>query len=90
MDNETTYTVNDLLAFAHEQKPLDFETTFKSIMADKMVAAIDAKKVEIASSLYSSSDEVDNEEETDEAEEVENESEEQEETPEEETDGETA
>jgi len=90
MDNETAYTVNDLLAFAHEQKPLDFETTFKSIMADKMVAAIDAKKVEIASSLYSSSDEVDSEEETDEAEEVENESEEQEETPEEETDGETA
>lgn len=90
MDNETTYTVTDLLNFAHEQKPLDFETAFKSVMADKMVAAIDAKKLEVASSLYSSTEEVDDSEETVEADELESESEEQEETPEEETDGTTA
>ena len=88
MDNENIYTVTDLLNFAHEQKPLDFEAAFKSVMADKMVAAIDAKKLEIASSLYSSAEE--SEEETVEADDVEIESEEQEETPEEQTDGETA
>jgi len=89
MDNEPAYTVTDLLNFAHEQKPLDFETAFKSVMADKMVAAIDAKKLEVASSLYSSAEESE-EEETVEADDVEIESEEQEETPEEQTDGETA
>ena len=52
MDNETQVTVTDLLGFAHEQKPMDFENAFKSVMADKLVAAIDAKKLEIASSLY--------------------------------------
>ena len=54
MDNETQVTVTDLLGFAHEQKPMDFENAFKSVMADKLVAAIDAKKLEIASSLYAS------------------------------------
>jgi tRNA A37 threonylcarbamoyladenosine modification protein TsaB len=89
MDNENAYTVTDLLSFAHEQKPLDFETAFKSVMADKMVAAIDAKKLEVASSLYSSAEKTE-EDETVEADELETESEEQEETPEEQTDGETA
>lgn len=91
MDNEETYTVTDLLSFAHQQKPIDFENTFKTIMADKMMAAIDAKKVEIASSLYSSAEETSDEEETVEAdnEEIDSE-EEQEETPEESNDGETA
>lgn len=89
MDDETAYTVTDLLSFAYDQKPIDFENAFKSVMADKMVAAIDAKKLEIASSLYSSTEETD-EEETVEADEIETDSEEQEETPEEETDGETA
>ena len=88
MDNENTYTVTDLLNFAHEQKPIDFENAFKSVMADKMVAAIDAKKLEVASSLYSSAEETE-EDETVEADELETESE-QEETPEEETNGETA
>ena len=83
MDNENIYTVTDLLNLAHDQKPIDFEDAFKSLMADKMMAAIDTKKVEIASSLYSAA------EETDEAEEK-IESEEQEEIPEEDTDGETA
>jgi len=90
MDNETNYTVTDLLNFAHEQKPLDFENAFKGVMADKMMAAIDAKKLEIASSLYSSTEETNDEEETDEADEIENESEEEQEIPEEDTDGETA
>jgi hypothetical protein len=91
MDNENTYTVTDLLSFAHQQKPIDFENAFTSIMADKMIAAIDAKKVEVASSLYSSAEEIDSEEETDEADEIDYESEEeQEETPEESNDGETA
>lgn len=90
MDNETQVSVTDLLNFAHQQKPTDFEDAFKSIMADKMVAAIDAKKVEIASSLYSSAEETNDEEETVEADELETETEKQEETPEEPTDGETA
>lgn len=92
MDSETTYTVTDLLNFAHEQKPIDFENAFKSIMADKMVAAIDAKKLEVASSLYASAEETDSEEEVEAGEETEVETDEttEEETPEEETNGETA
>lgn len=84
MDDENIYTVTDLLTLAHDQKPIDFEDAFKGIMANKMMAAIDARKIEIASSLYSA------DEETDEAEEIETETEEQEEIPEEDTDGETA
>ena len=56
MDNETeinpSLTVNDLLRHSFEQKPIDFENAFNSIMVDKLSAAIDDKKLSIAQRMF--------------------------------------
>lgn len=61
MDNETeinqTLTVNDLLKYSFEQKPIDFEHAFNSIMVDKLAAAIDDKKLSIAQRMFGGSEE---------------------------------
>lgn len=63
MDNETeinpTLTVNDLLKYSFEQKPVDFEHTFNSIMVDKLAAAIDDKKLSIAQRMFGGEQEED-------------------------------
>lgn len=57
MDNETKYSVMDLINFAHEQKPIDFEQAFGSLIGDKLTDAINNKKLELASSLVNNNDE---------------------------------
>jgi hypothetical protein len=57
MDNETKYSVVDLINFAHEQKPIDFEQAFGSLIGDKLSDAINNKKLELASSLVNNNDE---------------------------------
>lgn len=61
MDNETeinsALTVNDLLKHSFEQKPIDFEHAFNSIMVDKLAAAIDDKKLSIAQRMFGGSEE---------------------------------
>ena len=61
MDNETeinpALTVNDLLKYSYEQKPIDFEHAFNSIMVDKLAAAIDDKKLSIAQRMFGGSEE---------------------------------
>ena len=56
MDNETeinsSLSVNDLLRHSFEQKPIDFENAFNSIMVDRLAAAIDDKKLSIAQRMF--------------------------------------
>ena len=72
MENEVS--VQDLIATSYEQKPLDFQNAFDSLMAGRIAAAIDNRKMEIAQSMfndqpasedYDSEPELDQEETTD-------------------------
>ena len=78
-------TVQDLITHAFDQKPIEFQNAFNSIMLDKVSAAIDDKKLEVAQSMFNPGYNDDSEND-----EVESdvEDQEQEEVPEEENDGE--
>jgi hypothetical protein len=54
MDNEKN--ISDLLKFSYEQKPVEFEQTFNSLIADKMFDAINNKKLEVAQRIYGTSE----------------------------------
>jgi hypothetical protein len=56
MDNE--YTIQDLISFSHEQKPIEFQQAFNSLIVDRLAAAVNTKKFEMASTLYSDKEEV--------------------------------
>lgn len=57
MDDENKYTVDDLIKFSVDQRPTDFEDAFNSLVLDKIAVAVDAKKLELAASLYNGDDE---------------------------------
>ena len=80
-------TVQDLITHAFDQKPIEFQNAFNSIMLDKVSAAIDDKKLEVAQSMFNPeyNDDSENDEVEDEGD---VEDQEQEEVPEEENDGE--
>ena len=58
MDENNKYTVDDLIASAIEQKPTEFEDTFNSLVLDRVQSAVEAKKQEIATSMFNNSIEV--------------------------------
>jgi len=51
MDN---YTSTDLIDYALNQKPMEFQAAFNSLIADKLTAAVDMKKIEVAQSIFPS------------------------------------
>ena len=51
MENEIS--VQDLISTSYEQKPLDFQNAFDSLMAGRISAAIDNRKMEIAQLMFS-------------------------------------
>jgi len=51
------YDVVDLLKFAHENKPNDFQSAFQGVMQDKISAALDAKKEVIAQQMMNGAEE---------------------------------
>ena len=53
----TNYTASDLVNFALTQKPVDFEDAFSSLIADKLTAAVDMKKIEVAQSIFPQAEE---------------------------------
>jgi len=62
MENEVS--VQDLISLSYEQKPIEFQQAFNDLLSDRIASAVSARKVEIASSLYSGeTDEYDDEEE---------------------------
>ena len=54
MDNE--YTVSDLVSLSYEQKPIEFQNAFDSLIKDRIADAIDDKKLEIAQTAFSGPD----------------------------------
>lgn len=89
MEAEVEYNINDLIRLSNDQKPVDFEKAFGSVIADRLAAAVDNKKIEVAATMFGSSEpEVEPEVEPEEANELEDT--EQTETPEEEQNGEAA
>jgi hypothetical protein len=50
MENEVS--VQDLISTSYEQKPLDFQNAFDSLMVSRIAAAVDNRKMEIAQSLF--------------------------------------
>jgi len=63
---EIEYRISDLINFSSQQKPIDFENAFNSLMVDRLATAIDSKKLEVAQSMFSG-----DEQETDSSEEEE-------------------
>lgn len=61
---EIEYRVSDLINFSSQQKPVDFEQAFNSIMNDRIATAIDQRKIEVAQYMFGDQ-ETDTEEETD-------------------------
>jgi hypothetical protein len=51
MDNETT--VSNLVKYSFEQKPLEFQQEFDSLVKDRIAKAIEDKKIEVAQSIFS-------------------------------------
>ena len=47
MDN-----VSDLITHAYDQKPMEFQTSFNNLIADRLVDAISNKKVEMAQTMF--------------------------------------
>jgi hypothetical protein len=72
---EINARIADLINFSSNQKPLEFGATFNEILRNKVTAAIDTRKTEIASRMFNASeveDETeDQEQETDSESEVE-------------------
>jgi hypothetical protein len=84
--------VADLINFSSNQKPVDFEDSFKAIMQSRVAAAIETKKQEIAQAMFnnpSNDIDIEDESEAEDHQDLETDNEEQEET-EDQEDGETA
>jgi hypothetical protein len=46
------YRTSDIISYALQQKPIEFENSFKSLVQDKLVDAIGSRKGEIAKTLF--------------------------------------
>lgn len=73
--------IGDLIGYAANQNPVEFQQTFNDIVADRLVQAIDARKQELAQNIFNDvPDEVEtpDEQEVDEVDPVDDEPEEEE------------
>lgn len=88
MENEVT--VQDLISLSYEQKPIDFEQAFQSLITDRVASAVENRKTEIAQTMFGGPDpeEYEDDQETEEPEDLD--TTEFENTSEEPEDGETA
>jgi hypothetical protein len=57
MEQDNKYTLNDLVKFSAEQKPLEFQQAFDDLIIGKIQAAVDNKKLEIAQSIFNTPEE---------------------------------
>lgn len=60
--DDNKYSVSDLIVAAYEQKPIDFENVFNSIVVDRITDAVTAKRVEVAQNMYGDPDNSNSEE----------------------------
>jgi len=50
--DDNKYSVADLISNAFDQKPIEFENNFNSLMVDRLRSAVETKKQEIATSMF--------------------------------------
>ena len=53
MLEDDKYDVTDLIIHAAEQRPSEFESTFDSLIKDRLMSAVENRKQEIAQSMFS-------------------------------------
>jgi thioredoxin-like negative regulator of GroEL len=63
MSEYNKYGIEDLISAAVEQKPSNFEAAFNDIVIDRIRAAVENKKIEVAQQLYNYEPEVENDDE---------------------------
>lgn len=56
--SDKEYTISDMIGAAAAGSPSDFQTAFNATVLDKVAAAIEAKKVEIAKNYFNYEDAV--------------------------------
>jgi hypothetical protein len=54
MDNITT---QDLISLAYDQKPIEFQNAFNTLISDRIAQAVDVKKIEVAMSMFTDQNE---------------------------------
>ncbi len=74
--SENEVSLRDLIYYSSNQKPVEFEDAFKELMNDRISAAIANRKIELAQSMFSNNQDVE-EPETEEEIEIEIEQEEE-------------
>jgi hypothetical protein len=47
------YTLNDLVKFSIDQKPVEFDRAFQDVLQDKLVKAVETRKLELAQGIVS-------------------------------------
>lgn len=47
--------ISDMIRFAAENNPVAFQDAFERAIADKVVAAVDAKRIEVAQNYFAPS-----------------------------------
>ena len=59
------YNIDSLVQFAVDQKPVEFDKAFLDVVHDKLTAAVQAKKEELAKTMFSPPEEDDFDDEED-------------------------
>lgn len=52
MSDENKYTIDDMINFATQQKPVDVKAAFDDLMMSKIHSAIENKKIEVARQMF--------------------------------------
>ena len=56
MDDEQQISVQDLISLSYEQKPMEFQDAFNSIITDRIANAVNDRKIELAQSMFTGPD----------------------------------
>lgn len=51
------FTISDMIDSANRSSPSDFQSTFNNVLLDKIAAAIEQKRLEVAQTYFSSGEE---------------------------------
>lgn len=60
MEHNDKYTIHDLVVSALDQKPDEFAQGFDSLLVDRLRAAVDNRKQEIAQNMFADSNDFEN------------------------------
>jgi hypothetical protein len=52
MTDNYKYGIEDLISTAASQKPIEFEQAFNDLIVDRLQAAINDKKIQVAQQMY--------------------------------------